>query len=108
MTNKIFKETPPKEILLNILRDAVFEKYYYIVDYSFYKRLLYNNKLNSLIEKLQKYYNKSKSKIYLERNISYNNFNTIIRHLCKALNFTYIYNIKYSKSSHSIVYYIKE
>ena len=108
MTNKIFKEIPPREILLNILCDTVLEKDYYILDYSFYKRLLYNNKLNSLVEKLQKYYYKSKSKIYLEKKISYNNFNTIIRHLCKVLNFTYIYNIKYNKSSHSVVYYIRE
>ena len=108
MTNKIFKVVPPKDILLNLLHDTIFEKDYYILDYSFYKKLLYNKKLDLLVENLKKYYYKSKSKIYLEKKISYNNFNTIIRHLCNALNFTYIYDIKYNKSNHTIIYYIKE
>jgi len=79
----------------------------YIFNKEIYKKYIYNNKINSFCILLKKYYKKSKVS-YLEREMSFIKFVTILRQLCNYLNIEYKTNTKYDKNTYNIVYYIKK
>ena len=96
----------------NILYDFLdkhcnIENNYYIIHKDIYKKYEYYNSLYEFYDILKKLYKKNKI-YYLERNYSYNNLLTLIRHICKEKNIIYFNRIKYNKSKYSIVYYIKK
>lgn len=103
----IFKEDVSNEILYNFLKiHCTLENNLYILDKLVYKKYEYNNQINMLKDNLKEKY-KSSKKFYLERENSYNNLLTIIRHLCKKNNINYISKIKYDKNKYNIIYYIE-
>jgi hypothetical protein len=103
---QIFKQNIPSDFLFEFLKDnSSLEANYFIFNSEIYKKSILNNSLNSFIQKCKPYYYISKQ-FYLERELNYNNFITIIRQICKANNIKYKSNIKYDKSNYSIVYYI--
>ncbi len=103
----IFKEDVSNEILYNFLKiHCRLENNFYILDKLVYKKYEYNNQINMLKDNLKEKY-KSSKKFYLERENSYNNLLTIIRHLCKKNNINYISKIKYDKNKYNIIYYIE-
>ena len=100
------------DISLNILYDFLniyckVENNFYIFDMLIYKKYEYNNILDNFKNSLNKFYLK-KNYFYLNRENSFNNFLTIIRHLCKKLNINYKRKIKYDKSTYNIIYYIEK
>lgn len=106
MHSQIFKKDIPKELLFNLLDDLCikYDKYYIFNNYSF-KKGVYENKIDIFIEEIKSYYHNSKKK-YVERNMNYNNFVTILRQICNYLNLSYTSVIKYCKSDYNIQYYI--
>ena len=99
------------DISLNILYDflSIFcsiENNNFIIDPLIYKKYEYNNYINNFKDSIRKYYLKKNIR-YLIRENSYNNFLTIIRHLCKQLNINYSKKLKYDKNSYNIIYYIE-
>jgi hypothetical protein len=93
-------------ILYNFLNlHCIIENDYYILDKESYKKYEFNNDISSFYKIISEYYKKSK-KHYIERDYSYNNLLTVIRHICKNNNIEYISKIKYNKSKYTIVYYI--
>lgn len=65
-----------------------------------------NNNINNFINYIKPYYKKQKL-YYIQRELTYNNLMTIIRHICKFKNIPYRNIIKYDKSKYEIIYYIK-
>ena len=70
-----------------------------------YKKANYNNDIQNLVNYLVTYYHKSKQ-FYLERNINYKNFLTILRQVCSNLSISYSSKILYNKSKYNINYSI--
>ena len=108
MTSNIFIKDFSNNILYNFLDEfCIIENNYYTFDKELYKKYEYFNKLDNFYELMKSLY-KSNKKYYLERNYSYNNLLTIIRHICKKNNIIYFNKIIYNKSKYSIIYYIKK
>lgn len=80
---------------------------YYIFNKEIYKKYIYNNNIYSFCKLLKKYYKKSKY-FYLERDMNFIKFVTIIRQLCNYLNIEYKTSTKYDKNTYNIIYYIKK
>ena len=101
-----------KDFSLNILYDflekyCILENNYYNIDINIYKKYEYNNSIWPFYNNISNYYKASK-RFYLNRNITYNNFLTIIRQLCKYKEITYYSKIKYDKNKYYIIYFIKK
>ena len=99
--NKHLKKDVVLDILKSICQPYVnyikFNKYYH-------KKLLLENKLSEIFNRLKPYYFASKHN-YL-KNESYNGVVTVIRQLCKLFNIPYTSKIIYNKSKYIIEYYV--
>ena len=104
--SQVFKKPIPKNILFDFLERIGCQKTdkYYIVDITAFKRAVYNNDLEMFIQSIKEYYYMSKLHYIDMTHASYNKFNTIIRQLCKCNNVAFSKNIKYDKSTYSVVY----
>ena len=76
-----------------------------IIDKIIYKKIKYNGILDVFINKIKIYYNKNKL-FYVNRTITYKNFLTIIRQICKLYNLKFENKIKYFNSTYEIYYII--
>ena len=106
--SNVFKNGLDINILYDFLKvHCLLENDYYIIDKLIFKKYQYSNlELINFYDKIKPWYIKSK-KIYVEREINYNNVLTIIRHMCKYHNIVYYSKIKYDKNKYYITYYIK-
>lgn len=103
---QIFKTEVPTHILWDFLQNNFEDKdTHFIINKFSYKKTIYIKTLDTFIESVKVYYSKSKMK-YVERNMNYNYFLTIIRQLCNANNITYVSKLIYDKSTYEIEYYI--
>lgn len=108
MVNNIFIKDIDINILYNFLDQyCIYENDHYIIDKLVFKKYDYYNKLYPFYSSLSEFYSKNKQ-YYLEREITYNNFLTIIRHICKYKDIQYYNKIKYDKNKYFITYYIKK
>ena len=80
---------------------------YLCINKEIYKKYEINNKIDELKIFLQDFYKKSK-KYFIERENNYNNFASILRHICKLLLIPYYKKIIYNKNSYFIEYYINK
>lgn len=71
----------------------------------FFKKLQYNNSIQGFLQNIKEYYYESKQ-YYVTRPITYNNFLTIIRQICKINNIHIEKKIEYIKNYYDIIYYI--
>ena len=107
MSNLIFKKDPSNNILFDFLKEyCSIENDYFIMDKLIFKQYEYNNLVVPLYDQIKETYKESK-RYYLDRPITYNNFLTIIRQICKNNNIPYYSKIKYDKNKYYIIYYIK-
>ena len=106
MSAQIFKSQMPSELLISLLNTLSLktDKYYMFTNES-YKKGVFNNTIKEFLEGCIPYYHISKRK-YLECKLTYNSFTTILRQICKFNKITYTSQIKYDKSTYSIIYYI--
>ena len=105
MKNQIIKKKVDYFELF-IKENFTFEKDYYIFNHVVFKKLQYENKIYPFLEVLKDYYYKNKH-YYIERNpITFNQFNTVLRQLCKVNEIEYTSKIKYNSSKYSIEYFI--
>lgn len=104
--SQIFKKEFPNNILIEFLDKLCF-KYnnYYTLNFETFKKGCFNNEIQPFIELCKPYYHTSKL-YYLNKELTYNSFTTILRQICKYNNIAYTSKIKYEKSSYNIVYYI--
>ena len=96
-----------KDILYNFLNQYCIyqENKYFILDKVSFKKYLYNDKIREFYDIMKTLYKINKL-FYLDREITFKNFITIIRHICKYFEITYQSSIKYNKSKYEIIYYI--
>jgi len=106
MSSQIFRNIIPISKLFDLL-DKICMKMdtHYIYNVESYKRGILLNYIQDFLEECKPFYFDSKKK-YVERKLNYNNFTTIVRQICKTNNVKYTNEIKYDKSSYSIVYSI--
>ena len=106
--SNVFKPGLDINLLYDFLKiHCLYENNYYIIDKLIFKKYQYSNEeLLSFYEKIKPFYLETK-KVYVEREINYNNLLTIIRHICKYFNIIYYSKIKYDKNKYYITYYIK-
>lgn len=81
------------------------ENNYILINETIFKQAEYNNLIQPFFEKLIPYYHKSKH-YYLTREINFASFVTVMRQICKHHKIEYLSQIKYSKSSHYMEYYV--
>jgi hypothetical protein len=106
MSNQIFKNTIPNEILINLLNKICIKNdNHFILNNISFKKGVYDNLIDEFFEIIKPYYHNSKKK-YLERKLSYNNFITVIRQICNNNKIIYTSQIKYEKSVYEIVYFV--
>lgn len=104
MVSQIFKHNIPNEVLFDFLSSiSIKTDKYYIVNLEAYKKGVFNNVISDFYEKIKEYYYLSK-RFYLERKMSYTNFTTILRQICKFNEISYTSQIKYDKSRYDIIY----
>ena len=106
---QIFLEIPEKNLLINFLNAICnnTDNDFYIIDKSIFRKACYKNLLQEFYISLKIYYFKSKQ-FYLEREITYKNFLTVIRQLCNCLNIKYEYLKNFSNSNYEIIYKISK
>lgn len=86
--------------------NLVHENNYYIFNYLTFKKIIYEGQIEPLLIQLKTYYYKNKH-FYIERpDITYNQFNTILRQVCKKNNIHIEIKIKYENSKYSPEYHI--
>ena len=103
---QIFKTPVPLELLWVFLCENFTETdtHFQINTYLFHKTE-YNQRLVEFITQIKPYYYSSKKK-YIERQINYKWFLTIIRQLCNSHNIKYSKKLVYNKSTYEIEYTI--
>ena len=72
-----------------------------------YKKYEYNKNIDDFNNFMKKYYKKSKQ-YFFERENNYNNFTSILRHICKLLIIPYYKKLSYNKNTYSIEYYVSK
>ena len=104
--SQIFKKTVPLNILYDLLEVYTqFNSKYYLVNDVFFKKLKFDDVLHKFLETIKPYYFDSK-KFYVERNMTYPRFTTIIRQICKFHGLHFSSKILYDRSKYNINYYI--
>lgn len=106
MVSQIFKYKMPNEVLFTFLSSISMKTdKYFIVNLESYKKGMFNDDISKFYEQIREYYYLSK-RFYLERKMSYTNFTTVLRQICKFNEITYTSQIKYDKSRYDIIYNI--
>lgn len=107
MASQIFKDSVPSEILFGLL-DYIYafkDEKYYIINSSSFKKAQFLNLLDDFMKILEPYYHSSKL-FYIQREMSYSRFITVIRQVCNSCSVKYASKIKYISSNYDIHYYI--
>lgn len=107
MSKQIFRRTVPLNILTDLLEEiCLITDKYYLVDYNAYKKFIYSReKMDSFLKSIHEYYQISK-RHYVMRDMTYNNFLTIVRQITRSHNIEYTSQIRYNESNYNIVYFI--
>ena len=108
MTSQLFKETIPMTILYDFLekicvKDSV--NNLFIFSKAAFKKAEIHNLLTHFKEAIKPYYHASKQ-YYVDRNLTFIRFTTIIKQICHLNNNKIISKIIYNKSKYEIEYYI--
>jgi len=104
--SKLFKEVIPKDSLFGLLdKICVKNSKYYVFNNESFKKGLYTEDIQKFIDFCVPFYHVSKRK-YLERNLNYSHFITILRQICKSNEILYTSEIKYYSSTYDIIYNI--
>jgi hypothetical protein len=78
----------------------------FVITKALFKRAEIHNLIKPFIETIKEHYYLSKQH-YIDRQINYNSFITIIRQLCNVNDIKYLSNIVYAKSKYEIEYTIE-
>jgi hypothetical protein len=106
--SQIFKTIPPPHILLDFLTanfNVEGKNTQFLISKFLFKKTEYNAYIQPFINALKPHYYGSRRK-YVERELNYNYFLTIIRQLCKLYKINYETKLVYDKSSYEIEYSI--
>ncbi len=106
MSSQIFKTDISKNVLFDFLENnSIKTNKYYLINSLTFKKSQLNNSVTTFFNGIEKYYHKSK-RYYINREITYARFITVIRQICKFTNVSFNSKINYSNSNYNIYYYI--
>jgi hypothetical protein len=106
MSVQIFKNQIPNNKLFELFdKICLKNEKHYTFNVDSFKKGVYTEDIQNFINYCVPFYHLSKRK-YLERKLTYNTFTTILRQICNFNNIKYTSEIKYDKSTYTIVYYI--
>lgn len=106
MSKQIFREKVPSKILFDLLEMICLKtQNYFLFDMNAFKKMVFNKYHEEFLETLKPYYHLGK-RFYLEREVSYNMFTTILRQICKHNAIMYTSQIKYNESNYNIQYMV--
>jgi hypothetical protein len=106
MSSQLFKKNIPNEKLFQLLDSICLKnEKHYVLNVESFKKGIFKEIIQQFLNNCTEYYHLSKRK-YLEKKLTYNSFVTVIRQICNFNKITYTSQIKYDKSTYSIVYYI--
>jgi len=106
MTSQIFKNSIPTNIFYELLESICLKnEKHFTFNIESFKKGIYKELIPTFIEYCKPFYYISKRK-YLEKQLTYNTFTTILRQICNNNNITYTSKILYRESSYIIEYYI--
>jgi hypothetical protein len=108
MTSQLFKENIPMPILYDFLEkicvnDSI--NHWFIFSKAAFKKAEIYNLLNKFKEAIKPYYHVSKQ-YYVDRDLTFIRFTTIIKQICHLNNNEIISKIVYNKSKYEMEYYI--
>lgn len=103
MKNQIIKSKIDflNEFIINI---GTIESNRVVINETNYNKAKYNGLIQPFLLKLYPFYHTSKL-FYINREITYTGFITILRQICKKNEVLYESKIKYTKSTHYLEYY---
>lgn len=106
MSKQIFREKVPSQILFDLLEMICLKTHnYFLFDMNAFRKMVFNKYHEEFLETLKLYYHLGK-RFYLEREVSYNMFTTILRQICKHNAIMYTSQIKYNESNYNIQYMV--
>ena len=106
MVNQIFKKKIPLEIIEEFIKEnSILEKSKYMFNKYCFKKSMLEKKIHIFLECIKPYYHLSK-KYYIDRDMTYVRFATILRQLCKLHNISIESKIKYFNSTYENIYFI--
>mgnify|MGYP001361294763 CR=1 FL=1 len=88
-----------------LIEHGVKENNYIIFNLDIFKKCQYNNIINEFLENSKPYYYKNKLHYLNRENITYNQFITVIRQICRHNLIPFSSKVKYHQSKYSIEYY---
>lgn len=108
MTSQLFKENIPMTVLYDFLekicnKDSV--NNFFIFSKASFKKADLLDLITKFKDTIKPYYRVSKQ-YYVERDLTFNRFTTIIKQICHLNNNKIISKIVYNKSKYEIEYYI--
>lgn len=107
MSNQIFKTTFSNDLLFELLEQIYLQKTdkCYIINSESFKRAKHKELVGPFCEDLKSYYHSSK-RFYVERELNYQKFTTILRQICNKNHISFSTKIKYNKCKYDINYFI--
>ena len=107
MNSQLFKKTLPISTLIKFIDDnCVREGKFHVFSKTCFRRAVYHDRIQPFCNILTDCYHNSK-KYYIEREMDYTKFTTVLRQVCKLHNLPYASRIVYDKSTYDIHYYIQ-
>jgi hypothetical protein len=108
MTSQLFKETIPMTILYNFLEKICLKdnsNNLFIFSKSAFKKAEIYDLLTNFKDTVKPYYHISKQ-YYIDRDLTFIRFTTVIKQICNLNNIEIISKIIYNKSKYEMEYYI--
>ena len=108
MTSQLFKENIPMTILYDFLEKICvndINNHWFVFSKAAFKKAEIYNLLTNFKEVIKPYYHMSKQ-YYVERDLTFIRFTTIIKQICHLNNKEIISKIVYNKSKYEMEYYI--
>ena len=103
--NQIIRSTLPRDIVIDFIKTHFhYEKESYISNKSVFKKIYNDGSLHTFFNILKLYYYESKQ-FYINRNINYKHYNTILRQVTNALDIPSKKKITYHHNTYEIIYY---
>ena len=108
MKHSLFRNNIPLSILFSLLdKICPRDENFYMVDKNVFSKMIYYGYEKEFLEGIKPYYHVSKQ-YFLENQITYNRFVTLIRQICNYHNLFYYNDKRYDHSEYTICYFIKK